>query len=98
MFGHQSAGIGSADTVALKQVLSARYTLEDAATDQDTAAHIHHVMRHAKLANITERYAQLSIQKETRNDNDLYSLSTQLATIAYVTEARIPSAANTLSN
>jgi hypothetical protein len=47
--------------VAVKQVLSAKYTLVDAAADKDIAAHIRHVMRHTKPANISDRYAQLSM-------------------------------------
>ncbi len=39
-------------TVAGKRILSARYNLEDAAADKE---------RHAKPANITDRYAQLTI-------------------------------------
>ena len=48
-------------TVAVKQVLSARYTLEDAVAGKDIATHIHYVMRHAKPANMSDHYAQLSI-------------------------------------
>jgi len=48
-------------TATVKQVLSAKYILEDAAASKDIAAHVNHVMRHAKPANIADRYAQLSI-------------------------------------
>jgi hypothetical protein len=48
-------------TLAVKNVLSARYTLEDAVAGKDIAAHIHYVRRHAKPANIGEELSQLSI-------------------------------------
>ena len=48
-------------TVAVKQVLSAQYTLEDASVGKDIGTYIHHVMRHANPANITDRHTQLSL-------------------------------------